>query len=143
MAAPRRSCGLRELDMHYVIRFRSNIRVTDSSGFSQPAQAWVPKNHRAKRLRGAGVTAEEFPVGAVVLIKDREMQQMQQAWCLATSRTDLTSRQVIDLYAKRFSCEETFRDTKNAHLERSARLLARFGRLLSEHAGSQQDFGIV
>lgn len=104
---------LRELNMDYIIRFRSNIMVTDKNGLAQRAQAWVPKNHRAKRLLGAGVTADEYPVGAVVLIHDRDMQQ---AWCLATSRTDLTSRKVIDLYGKRFCCEETFRDQKNAHL---------------------------
>jgi hypothetical protein len=104
---------LRELNMDYIIRFRSNILVTDKSGLSQRAQAFVPKNHRAKRLLGAGVTADAYPVGAVVLIHDRDMQQ---SWCLSTSRTDLSARQIIDLYAKRFSCEETFRDTKNAHL---------------------------
>jgi hypothetical protein len=204
---------LRELNMDYIIRFRSNIRVTDKSGLCQPAQAFVPKNHRAKRLLGAGVTADEYPVGAVVLIHDRGMQQ---AWCLATSRTDLSARQIIGLYAKRFSCEETFRDTKNARLglglsgthiqdslrrdrllmicalamalltllgaageslgedrmlkvntvktrthslfrqglfyyqamdtwpiERSARLLARFSLLLSEHAWCRKAFGLV
>lgn len=104
---------LRELNMDYIIRFRSNIRVTDNSGLGQPAQAFVPKNHRAKRLLGARVTADEYPVGAVVLIHDRGMQQ---SWCLATSRTDLSARQIIGLYAKRFSCEETFRDPKNARL---------------------------
>ena len=59
------------------------------------------------------MTAEQYPVGAIVLIRDRDMQD---SWCLATSRTDLSARQVIALYGKRFCCEETFRDAKNAHL---------------------------
>lgn len=104
---------LRELNMDYIIRFRQDILVTDSKGVRQKAREFVPTNHRARRLIGAGVTAEQYPVGAVVLIHDRNMKD---SWCLATSRTDLTARQVIDLYGKRFSCEETFRDAKNAHL---------------------------
>ena len=104
---------LRDLNMDYIIRFRQDIQVTDTNGVSQKARHFVPTNHRARRLIGAGVTAEEYQVGAVVLIHDRDMKD---SWCLATSRTDLTSRQVITLYGKRFSCEETFRDAKNAHL---------------------------
>jgi hypothetical protein len=104
---------LRELNLHYIIRFRSNITVTDKSGVSQPAESWVPKNHRARRLVGAGVPADQYCVEAVVLIRDRHIKQ---SWCLAVSRADLTSRQVIDLYANRHPCEETFRDTKNARL---------------------------
>jgi hypothetical protein len=104
---------LRELNLHYSIRFRSNVTVTDKSGVSQPAESWVPKNHRARRLVGAGVTADQYCVGAVVLIRDHDIKQ---SWCLAVSRADLTSRQVIDLYANRHPCEETSRDTKSARL---------------------------
>lgn len=104
---------LQRLNMDYIIRFRQDILVTACDGVRQPARRWVPTNHRARRLVGAGVTADQYRVGAVVLIHDKKMAD---SWCLATSRTDLTSRQVIDLYAKRFSCEETFRDTKNARL---------------------------
>ena len=104
---------LRELNMDYIIRFRQDILVTDENGVRQKARYFIPTNHRARRLMGAGVTAENYQVGAVVLIHDRKMKD---SWCLATSRTDLTSRQVTDLYGKRFTCEETFRDAKNAHL---------------------------
>lgn len=38
---------------------------------------------------------------------------MKAAWCLATSRDDLTARQVIALYERRFTIEESFRDTKD------------------------------
>jgi hypothetical protein len=34
-------------------------------------------------------------------------------WVLATSREDLSAKQVITLYALRMQIEETFRDTKN------------------------------
>ena len=38
---------------------------------------------------------------------------MSEAWCLATSRADLRAAQVVQIYAKRFRIEETFRDTKD------------------------------
>lgn len=104
---------LQNLNMDYIIRFRQDFLVTDKNGVSQKAGDFVPTNHRVRRLLGAGVTAEQYPVGAVVLIHDRDMQD---SWCLATSRTDLSARQVIALYGKRFCCEETFRDAKNGHL---------------------------
>jgi len=38
---------------------------------------------------------------------------MKDAWCLATSLADATSREIIDLYAKRWTIEPSFRDTKD------------------------------
>jgi len=38
---------------------------------------------------------------------------MKESWCLATSRDDLTASQVIALYQRRFTIEESFRDTKD------------------------------
>lgn len=38
---------------------------------------------------------------------------MKDAWCLATSHTDKTTREIIDLYAKRWTIEPGFRDTKD------------------------------
>lgn len=101
------------LGLDFIIRFRQDILVTDAKGRKLPARSWVPANHRARLLPGAAVTQDQYPVGAVVLVHDKDMAQ---SWCLATSRTDLTARQIIDYYAKRFCCEETFRDTKNEHL---------------------------
>src|SRR5262249_46349916 len=40
---------------------------------------------------------------------------MKEAWCLATSLVDRTAHDVVKLYGKRFSIEETFRDTKDLH----------------------------
>jgi hypothetical protein len=104
---------LTRLGIDFIIRFRQDILVTDAKGLQQPARDWVAPNHRARSLPGAAVTADQYPVGSVVLIRDKAMTD---SWCLATSRTDLTARQIIDYYGKRFCCEETFRDTKNGHL---------------------------
>ncbi len=40
-------------------------------------------------------------------------KKMKEAWCLATSRTDLVAQQVVKLYGRRFTIEENFRDTKD------------------------------
>jgi hypothetical protein len=40
-------------------------------------------------------------------------KDMKDAWCLATSLADATSREIIDLYAKRWTIEPSFRDTKD------------------------------
>lgn len=40
---------------------------------------------------------------------------MQETWCLATSRAELTAADIVKLYGRRFTIEETFRDTKDIH----------------------------
>ena len=96
----------------YVIRFRDCIRVTDVSGASKPAAEWLEKTGRAKMFKNVGVTDDKSPVPAVVLVHDK---RMKDAWCLATSRVDLGASAVTKLYGRRFTIEETFRDTKDVH----------------------------
>lgn len=101
---------LAELGFDYIIRFREVITVRDSSGASRPARDWVPANGRSRMLRDAVVTQDRFPVPAVVCVKE---SGMKDTWCLATSRVDLTGKQVVELYGRRFTTEESFRDTKD------------------------------
>ena len=96
----------------YIIRFRDCIFVTDASGTTKPAAQWLDKTGRAKMFKGVGVTDDESPVPAVVFVRDK---RMKDAWCLATSRTDLGAAAVTKLYGRRFTIEETFRDTKDVH----------------------------
>lgn len=56
------------------------------------------------------MTQDEAPVGAVVCVKKKGMKE---AWCLATSLKEATAAFVVELYAKRFRTEETFRDMKD------------------------------
>jgi len=102
---------LRELRMDFVIRFRGDIYVTSSEGETRLACAWVPKNGRALLLRGAGVTANRYRVGAVALV---HAPAMKEAWCLAASSTTAGARELVKLYGRRFTIEESFRDTKDA-----------------------------
>jgi len=56
-----------------VIRFRGNIHVTDATGETRPAVAWVGKSGQARKLRGAHVMASNpYKVGAVVCVMRRE-----------------------------------------------------------------------
>ena len=67
---------------------------------------------KAKMLKAARVTNDKTEVPAVVLVHDK---RMKDAWCLATSRADLGAAAVTKLYGRRFTIEETFRDTKDVH----------------------------
>jgi hypothetical protein len=93
-----------------VIRFRGGIHVTNARGETKPAADWVPKNGRATLMRDVKVTEDMASIPAVVLVHARDMKE---AWCLATSRATDTAAEVVKLYARRFTIEETFRDTKD------------------------------
>lgn len=104
---------LTALGFDYVIRFRECILLTDQYGQQKPASEWVAKSGRATMLKDIAVTADCYIVPAVVLVHDK---RMNQAWCLATSHRSATATVVVKMYGKRFTIEETFRDTKNSHL---------------------------
>jgi hypothetical protein len=101
---------LQTLGFAYVIRFRANIQVTAADGEKRLAGAWVGVGGRPRKLRGALVTAAQHQVGAVVCV---HAKNMKDAWCLAASDTDATAREIMDQYAKRWTIEPSFRDTKD------------------------------
>lgn len=99
-----------ELGFDYIVRFRASITVTDARGESRAAKEWIPKSAHTLKLRDARVTQDGYQVGAVVVKKDHGMKD---AWCLATSRSELSGSEVVALYGRRFTTEETFRDQKD------------------------------
>ena len=99
-----------ELHFNYVIRFRGNIKVTAADGEERTAVGWVGPGGRATVLRGAMVTADQYQVGTVLCVRDKDMKG---AWCLATSYKDATAGSLKGLYGKRWSIECGFRDTKD------------------------------
>ena len=101
---------LAELGFRYVIRFRGNIHVTDACGQTKPAAEWVGKGGRARKLPDARVTAKGQQVGVVVCVHARDMKE---PWCLATSERDATAATLINHYARRWTIEPQFRDTKD------------------------------
>jgi hypothetical protein len=102
---------LDDLGFGYVIRFRGNIHVTDATGQTRRAGEWVGKSGRARKLCGARVTAgHAYQVGAVVCVHARGMKE---PWCLAVSDAEAPTATLVNHYAKRWTIEPNFRDTKD------------------------------
>jgi Transposase DDE domain len=102
---------LADLGFAFVIRFRGNIHVTDASGETRTAANWVGRSGRARKLRGARVTASHaYQVGAVVCVHARDMKE---PWCLAASDAEAPAGTLIKQYARRWTIEPSFRDTKD------------------------------
>ena len=110
---------LESLSFRYVIRIRGNIHVRAADGETRLAADWVGKGGRARKLRDAELTAAHRQVGALVCVKARGMKE---AWHLAASDGALPASEIVALYAKRWTIEPSFRDTKDL----------RFGMGLSE-----------
>jgi len=108
-----------QLGFDFVVRFRGVVKVTSAEGETRSAVAWTPNNGRSLLLRGARVTKKGRQLGAVVCLKAKGMKE---AWHLATSYADKPAAEIVALYARRFTIEESFRDQKNL----------RFGMGLSE-----------
>jgi len=101
---------LTDLGFAYVIRFRGNIHVTAADGERRLAADWVGKAGRARKLRNAEITASGHKVGAVVCV---HAMDMKESWCLATSNAEATPQKIIRYYARRWTIEPGFRDTKD------------------------------
>jgi hypothetical protein len=101
---------VRELGFEYVIRFRGDTFVSAANGETRRADQWVGAGGRARKLTGAKLTREGFEVGACVCV---HAKGMKEAWHLAASDRAKSAKEIIDLYAKRWTIEPSFRDTKD------------------------------
>ena len=101
---------LTDLGFAFIIRFRGVVLVQSQDGEVRPAQEWVPSNGKTRQLTDAQVTTDRYPVDSVVCVKARGMKD---AWCLAVGGGARTAATAVRLYARRFTIEETFRDTKD------------------------------
>jgi Transposase DDE domain len=101
---------LGELGFDYVIRLKANTQVSVADGTTRPAVGWIGQGGRARKLRDAALTEARCPVGAVVCV---HAKAMQQPWCLVTSHRDATAPRIVKLYSKRWGVEPAFRDTKD------------------------------
>lgn len=97
------------LGWDYVIRFRQNVSL-EIDGERHPAERFVPTNGRPFVRDNVKVTAKGVVVPRVLLVK---RAKMKEAWCLATSLVDQSAAEIQFLYGRRFTIEETFRDTKD------------------------------
>lgn len=101
---------IESLGFKFIIRFRECIVVAQPGKEPRPAGEMVPGNGWARMLKEVEVTRERTPVPAVVLVKAKKMKE---AWCLATNHSEMSAREVVTAYGRRFTIEESFRDTKN------------------------------
>jgi len=99
-----------QLLLDFIVRFRGIVKVTDEHGVTKTANEWVPETGRPRLLRKARVTKTRREVGAVVCVKAKGMKE---PWCLASSHDEKTAAEIVKLYGKRFTIEESFRDLKN------------------------------
>ncbi len=104
---------LAEWNWDFVIRFRGVINVRSEDGEVRKAKDWLQLQGRARKLNNARVTDAEYPLPAVVAVKQKGMKD---AWFLASSMGDASATDVIKLYGRRFTIEEAFRDQKDWRL---------------------------
>jgi len=101
---------LERLGFDYVVRIRNNITVQAANGETRKSADWVGKNGRARKLANACITNAEKHVPAVVCV---HAKGMKEPWCLVTSKADAKAAEIKNLYARRWTTEPTFRDTKD------------------------------
>lgn len=101
----------KELHFRFIVRYKECI-YTRSDGWLCPAIDLVPRNGRVKVLKDAYVTYQERGPYTVVLYK---AAGMKEAWCLVTNLdpNHYNGRTIVNLYSRRFECEEGFRDLKD------------------------------
>jgi hypothetical protein len=98
-----------ELQWDFVIRLRDNWHVEPDGCFPQKAKQWVARNGVIIEMRDARLTAKRDIVKAFITVKKLGMKE---AWILASSISG-RKEYVVGLYARRFTCEENFRDEKD------------------------------
>lgn len=98
------------LKWDYVIRLRSNTLMRCDDGIAQPM--FTIRFHRDKPRTFSGVrltSGRGIDCPTVVMVKSAVSKE---PWYLATSLI-CDARTLIALYARRFTCEEQFRDAKD------------------------------
>jgi hypothetical protein len=99
-----------DLCWDYVIRIKSNMHVLSKEGKEKYASEWVPMNGRIRELDDAIITHKtKTQVGSMIFVKKRDMKD---AWHIATT-IRYRKEYIVNLYSRRFTCEENFRDLKD------------------------------
>lgn len=94
----------------YIIRLRGNVTVTSKDGERRQASQWVGKNGQARTLRQGKLTTKGFPAPTIVC---KHAKGMKEPWVLVASDPSAKPAQLLKYYAKRWSIETYFRDTKD------------------------------
>lgn len=117
----------RELGFKYVIRLKASTTVISSKGTEHKVKDWLRPDGRALNIKQAKITKDGFPVEQVVVTKQKDMKD---AWYLASNCSDKKTKEIINLYGRRWKIEPYFRDVKdkrfgfglaNTHIKSSER----------------------
>ena len=101
---------LHELGLDFVLRIRNNVWIEDAAGTRLMAKDWLRASGHARMLQDVRMTDDGTEVAGFVAVKAKAMKE---GWFLVTSLREKGAPVIVKLYGKRFSIEETFRDTKN------------------------------
>jgi hypothetical protein len=99
-----------ELSFNYVIRLKSSTTIISNKETTKKAKKWLRPDGRALNIKQAKITKDEFSVSQLIVTKEKNMKG---AWYLATNCTDKKTREIINLYARRWKIEPYFRDIKD------------------------------
>lgn len=100
----------RELGFNYVIRLKSSTTIISNKETVKKAKEWLRPDGRALNIKQAKLTKDEFLVEQVIVTKEKNMKD---AWYLVSNCTDKKTREIINLYARRWKIEPYFRDIKD------------------------------
>jgi hypothetical protein len=97
------------LQWDYVIRLRKNTYMGTEEGCKKSLE-YVATNGRILEYNAVTLTnSKKAQIKSVVTVKK---QGMKEAWILASTISN-KKQLVVDLYSRRFTCEENFRDEKD------------------------------
>jgi hypothetical protein len=99
-----------ELGFNYVIRLKSSTTIISNKTTIKTAKEWLRPDGRALNIKQAKITKDEFPVEQVIITKEKNMKD---AWYLASNCSDKKTREIINLYSRRWKIEPYFRDIKD------------------------------
>jgi hypothetical protein len=115
LIADRGFCGvaffgfLNELGFKFIIRSRNNIYVTHK-GEKKLSKDWLFATGKSRLLKDVEITNEGYSLSAFVCVHDKKMQH---PWFLFSSLEVSKATEIVKLYGRRFTIEESFRDIKD------------------------------
>lgn len=100
-----------QLRWDYTIRIRSGLIVYEQKyPYGRKIQHMrLVRGARPRKLAGARLTESKYEPASLVLVWDKGMKE---PWYLVSSR-NWAPEQIVKTYARRFTCEEQFRDEKD------------------------------
>ena len=98
------------LGFKYIIRIKSSTTIISSKNTVKKAKEWMREDGRARNIKDAKLTKEEYPVKHAIVVRDKGMKQ---AWFLVSNCGDLKTSEIKNLYGKRWKIEPYFRDVKD------------------------------